>query len=250
MRKNSVTPSNVVGRTIRTAAVLAPTLGMGMVSERVRQKMVDSVRASGVHDFRVLRALAQVPRHQFVDQAFASRAYEDNALPIGHAQTISKPSIVGRMVGLVSQHLSDDELSSARVLEVGTGCGYQAAILAAVFGHVFSIERIQALHVRARDNLRALRLTNLRLIYGDGKLGLPSEPPFDAIIIAAAGLEIPDALLLQMKVGGRLIAPVGADEQALHSVERVAIDDWRLTRLDAARFVPLVSGTAGGRKTA
>ncbi|MCO5107179.1 MAG: protein-L-isoaspartate(D-aspartate) O-methyltransferase [Burkholderiaceae bacterium] len=218
--------------------------GLGLASDRARARMVDALRRIGVRDARVLDAMAQVPRHAFVDAALASRAYEDVALPIGHGQTISKPSTVARMIELVAQSLPESRRAQASVLEIGTGCGYQAAVLARVFGQVLSVERVRGLHEQARNNLRAMRLANLRLVFGDGNLGVAQAAPFDAIVMAAAAEEIPDALLEQMRVGARLIAPIGVTRQALHLVERVEREQWQVTVLDAVRFVPLRTGTS------
>ncbi|MEY4863483.1 MAG: hypothetical protein RLZ51_1578, partial [Pseudomonadota bacterium] len=198
---------------------------------RARERMVQALRGMGIAHPAVLAAMGSVPREGFVDAALASRAYEDVALPIGQGQTISKPSTVARMIELLVQGRTDAQLRSARVLEVGTGCGYQAAVLAQVFGEVYSVERIRGLHESARTHLRPLRLPNLRLAYGDGFQGLPDHAPFDAIIIAAAGEQVPEPLLLQMGIGARLIAPVlagPARQQVLHWVERSSADDWRL----------------------
>lgn len=214
---------------------------------RARERMVQALRGMGIAHPVVLAAMGSVPREGFVDAALASRAYEDVALPIGQGQTISKPSTVARMIELLVQGRTDAQLRSARVLEVGTGCGYQAAVLAQVFGEVYSVERIRGLHESARTHLRPLRLPNLRLAYGDGFQGLPDNAPFDAIIIAAAGEQVPEPLLLQMGIGARLIAPVlagPARQQVLHWVERSSADDWRLHLLDAVRFVPLKRGTS------
>jgi protein-L-isoaspartate(D-aspartate) O-methyltransferase len=208
-----------------------------LTSERVRERMVERVRASGVSDPRVLAAMAAVPRHLFVDPGLATQAYEDAALPIGHHQTISKPSVVARMIELAA---AGRELDS--VLEIGTGCGYQAAVLAGIARDVYSIERIRPLHERAKQNLRPLRIRNLRLHYGDGRLGIPNAAPFDAIVIAAAGLDVPQALLEQLQIGGRLIAPVGGESQVLTLVERVAANEWHESQLDRVFFVPLKSG--------
>jgi protein-L-isoaspartate(D-aspartate) O-methyltransferase len=218
----------------------------GFASERARIRMVESLRGLGVRHEAVLAAMAAVPRHLFVEQALASRAYEDVALPIGQSQTISKPSTVARMVDLLAAGRAAAVLRAEKVLEVGTGCGYQAAVLAHVFGEVISIERLRWLHESARTHLRPLRLPNLRLVFGDGRSGVAAAAPYDGVIVAAAGDAIPDDLLLQMTVGGRLIAPVvSADgrRQALHHVERRAEQDWSLTVLDAVRFVPLRPGT-------
>ncbi|MGZ2745071.1 protein-L-isoaspartate(D-aspartate) O-methyltransferase [Burkholderia stagnalis] len=217
---------------------LAGTLAL--TSERVRERMVERLRANGVTDTRVLEAMAAVPRHMFVDPGLATQAYEDSALPIGHQQTISKPSVVARMIELAMAGRTLE-----RVLEIGTGCGYQAAVLSHVARDVYSIERIKPLYERAKLNLRPLRVPNIRLHYGDGRVGLPSAAPFDAIVIAAAGLDVPQALLEQLAIGGRLVAPVGAQSgqpQVLTLVERVAHAQWRESRLDRVFFVPLKSG--------
>ncbi|MGF6967462.1 protein-L-isoaspartate(D-aspartate) O-methyltransferase [Paraburkholderia sp. WC7.3g] len=211
-----------------------------LTSERVRERMVERLRANGVSDQRVLNAMAAVPRHMFVDPGLAVQAYEDAALPIGHHQTISKPSVVARMIELAA---AGRALNT--VLEIGTGCGYQAAVLSQVAREVYSIERIKPLSERAKTNLRPLRIPNIRLHYGDGRLGLPSAAPFDAIVIAAAGLDVPQALLEQLAIGGRLVAPVGSQEgqsQVLTLVERLGPAQWRESRLDRVFFVPLKSG--------
>ncbi|MBB5464809.1 protein-L-isoaspartate(D-aspartate) O-methyltransferase [Paraburkholderia sp. Clong3] len=213
---------------------------LALTSERVRERMVERVRANGVSDQRVLNAMAAVPRHMFVDPGLAAQAYEDAALPIGHHQTISKPSVVARMIELAA---AGRALNT--VLEIGTGCGYQAAVLSQVAREVYSIERIKPLSERAKTNLRPLRIPNIRLHYGDGRLGLPSAAPFDAIVIAAAGLDVPQALLEQLAIGGRLVAPVGSQEgqsQVLTLIERLGPAQWRESRLDRVFFVPLKSG--------
>jgi protein-L-isoaspartate(D-aspartate) O-methyltransferase len=217
---------------------------LALTSERVRERMVERLRANGIADTRVLQALATVPRHMFVDPGLATQAYEDAALPIGHHQTISKPSVVARMLELV---LGGRDL--ATVLEIGTGCGYQAAVLSRIARDVYSIERIKPLYERAKTNLRPLRIPNIRLHYGDGRLGLPPAAPFDAIVIAAAGFDVPQALLEQLAIGGRLVAPVAAGQdasgeatQVLTLVERTGPAQWRESRLDRVFFVPLKSG--------
>lgn len=234
-----VTSRRSAAKSLEVPQRSAPSLA----TESARTKMIEVVRRCGVRDPVVLEAMAQVPRHAFVDAALASRGYEDVALPIGHGQTISKPSVVARMIELVAETIPASRRASARVLEVGTGCGYQAALLARIFGEAVSVERVRGLHEQARSNLRALRLPNLRLVFGDGNLGVPQAAPFDAIIVAAAGDAIADALLEQLKPGARLIAPVGSTQQSLHLVERVERDRWQLTILDAVRFVPLRTGT-------
>jgi protein-L-isoaspartate(D-aspartate) O-methyltransferase len=218
------------------AGQIASSRGIGMTSQRTRDRMVARLRDKGITDDAVLAAMAQVPRHMFVEEAIASRAYEDTALPIGFEQTISQPYVVARMISVLR-----NGARLGRVLEVGTGCGYQAAVLAALAREVYSIERIAALLEKARANLRPLRLANLRLAHGDGAKGLPEVAPFDAIILAAAAPDIPKALLEQLAVGGRLVAPVGADEQSLVLIEKRK-EGLVETRLDAVKFVPLRGG--------
>ena len=224
----------------RQAQAPTPSAGsnLGLNSDRLRQAMVQRLRGQGISDERVLNAMAAVPRHLFVDEALASRAYEDAALPIGHSQTISQPWVVARMIAAACE-----DRAPTRVLEVGAGCGYQAAVLAQFVREVHSIERIRGLYELAREHLRALRLTTrIRLIYGDGTLGLPGVAPFDAIVVAAAGLAIPQALLTQLAPGGRLIAPEGGTNQRLVLIERTGATSWKRTELEAVRFVPLRAG--------
>jgi protein-L-isoaspartate(D-aspartate) O-methyltransferase len=209
-----------------------------LVSDAVRHAMVQRVANQGVKDALVLDALARVPRHMFMDEGLAPQAYIDASLPIGHHQTISQPYIVARMIEVMR---NGGPLQ--RVLEIGTGCGYQAAVLACVAQDVYSIERIKSLHELAKANLRPLRVPNIRLHYGDGMLGLPQAAPFDGIILAAAGLEVPQALLDQLSVGGRLVAPVGGRTQHLELVTRVGKAEWVSQTLEDCHFVPLRSGT-------
>ena len=214
--------------------------GIGMTSQRTRERMVDRLREQGIRDERVLGALAAVPRHLFVEEALASRAYEDTALPIGFAQTISQPYIVARMIEILIHNKEPKN-----VLEVGTGCGYQAAVLARVFREVYSIERIKALHEKARANLLGLKLANLRLAHGDGYAGLEKAAPFQAIVVAAAAPRVPEALLRQLAPGGRMVLPLrGANgAQRLVLVERSA-RGFVETELDTVRFVPMEAGKA------
>ena len=211
------------------------------IHDKARIQLAEKVAASGVRHRQVLEAIATVPRHAFVDEALDTRAYEDSALPIGHQQTISKPSVVARMVEL----LFKPKKELGKVLEIGTGCGYQAAILSLVASEVYSIERIRPLHDQARAKLRPFRIPNLRLVYGDGIRGLPQAAPFDGIILAAAGLGIPDPLLDQLAIGGRLVAPAAKseEEQQLVVVERVSSQRYQRTVLEEVFFVPLQSGT-------
>ena len=215
--------------------------GIGMTSQRTRARMVARLRAEGIGDERVLAAMAAVPRHLFVDSALASRAYEDTALPIGFGQTISQPYVVARMIELL---LGDRE--PGRVLEVGTGCGYQAAVLARIFPEVYSIERIKALLERARRNLLSLRLSNLRLAHGDGYAGLQAAAPFHSIIVAAAAPRVPEALGRQLAPGGRMVLPLadGSGGQRLLLLERTARAGLSQTELDPVRFVPMEVGKA------
>ena len=219
----------------------------GLVSERARLRMVETLRANGVTSPAVLQAMSTVPRHVFVEHGLASRAYEDVALPIGHGQTISKPSTVARMIQLMVDGVPENKLKSLKVLEIGTGCGYQAAVLAKIFADVVSVERVRWLHELARTHIRPFRLPNLRLVFGDGSVGVPAGAPYDAMISAAAAERISDDWLMQLQVGGRLVAPVKSatsDAQSLHVVDRVADDNWSLTVLDSVRFVPLRPGTS------
>jgi protein-L-isoaspartate(D-aspartate) O-methyltransferase len=216
--------------------------GIGMTSQRTRLRMVERLREKGIRDERVLAAMGVVPRHLFMDEALASRAYEDTALPIGFSQTISQPYVVARMI----ESLIGDNGMPARVLEVGTGCGYQAAVLAQLAREVYSVERIRGLLARARANLRGLRLSNLRLTHGDGNLGLQEAAPFDAIIVAAAAHAVPQALLQQLAQGGRMVlplktetAPRGAQRLALLARSARGISE---TTLEDVLFVPLETG--------
>ncbi|MCP3710956.1 protein-L-isoaspartate(D-aspartate) O-methyltransferase [Paraburkholderia sp. CNPSo 3274] len=243
-------PGGVSAPRAAVAVTGAPTVALNgahaLTSERIRERMVERLRTNGIADARVLQALAAVPRHMFIDPGLATQAYEDAALPIGHHQTISKPSVVARMLELAGAGRVLE-----RVLEIGTGCGYQAAVLSQIARDVYSIERIKPLYERAKTNLRPLRIPNIRLHYGDGRLGLPSAAPFDAIVIAAAGFDVPQALLEQLAIGGRLVAPVavsgtqsaaGEATQVLTLVERTGPAQWRESRLDRVFFVPLKSG--------
>jgi len=212
--------------------------GIGMTSERTRMRMVERLRAAGVRDEIVLAAMGEIPRHIFIDEALASRAYDDVSLPLGHGQTISQPYTVARMC-----ELARAGRSLGRVLEVGTGCGYQAAVLSKIAREVFSVERIGALleHARVRI-LRELRLRNVRMKLADGREGLPEAAPFDAIVIAAAAQVPPPALVEQLAPGGRMILPLGGQTQRLCLIERSAagvIDNM----LEEVHFVPLRAGT-------
>jgi protein-L-isoaspartate(D-aspartate) O-methyltransferase len=224
------------------AATLKNTAGIGMTSQRTRARMVERLREQGIGDARVLTAMGSVARHLFVEEALASRAYEDTALPIGFGQTISQPYVVARMIEVLL------EKAPGKVLEVGTGCGYQAAVLAGVFPEVYSIERIKGLHERARANLLGLRLKNLRLVHGDGYAGLEQAAPFHSIILAAAPREVPEALRRQLAPGGRMVLPLThlghyGGAQRLVLVERNG-RGFIESELDAVRFVPMEAGKA------
>lgn len=215
--------------------------GRALASQRVREKMAERIGQQGVRDPRVLQAMATVPRHLFVDSALASRAYEDSAMPIGYGQTISRPYIVARCAELLLEAIRQP--LTATVLEIGTGCGYAAAVLAQIFGTVVSVERLRPLHELARANLRAMRLPNLRLVFGDGSLGVPGQPPFDGIVAAAAGANLPPAWLAQLDNGGRLVAPLGIGQQRLVVAQKDAAGRVSQRTIGAVRFVPLKPGT-------
>ncbi|HUW36255.1 MAG TPA: protein-L-isoaspartate(D-aspartate) O-methyltransferase [Rhodocyclaceae bacterium] len=212
--------------------------GIGMTSQRTRDRMIERLREQGIANERVLAAIAAVPRHIFVEEALASRAYEDTALPLGFQQTISQPYVVARMVELL---IAGRELG--KTLEVGAGCGYQAAVLAMLTRDLYAVERIEPLLTKARKHLGQLRLTHVRLKHADGHWGLPEAAPFDTIIVAAAASRAPQALLDQLAPGGRMVLPLGgaSGEQSLSLIERNA-DGFAQTRFDAVRFVPLLAG--------
>jgi protein-L-isoaspartate(D-aspartate) O-methyltransferase len=210
--------------------------GLGMTSQRARDRLVDRLRAEGIADRRVLDVMRNLPRHLFVDEGLESRAYEDSALPIGLGQTISQPWIVARMTELIL------EANPRRVLEIGTGSGYQAAVLAHLVAEVFSVERIESLLRVARKRFRAQKLENIRSRHQDGHLGWPEEGPFDAIIATAAGDAVAPALLAQLIEGGVLVAPIGsASEQKLVRVRKLASGNEQ-QEFGAVSFVPLLRG--------
>lgn len=210
--------------------------GVGMTSQRTRARMIERLRERGIRDEKVLAAIAAVPRHLFVEEALSSRAYEDTALPLGFSQTISQPYIVARMIELLR---AGRELG--KTLEIGAGCGYQAAVLAQLTDEVYAIERIEPLINKAKANLRAIQQFKVRLKYADGQLGLPEAAPYDTIIVAAAAAHVPTALLQQLALGGKMLIPQGTGDQYLLLIERRA-EGFLETRLDAVRFVPLLSG--------
>lgn len=207
-----------------------------MTSQRTRERLVQRLREQGIVNTAVLDVIRNTPRHMFVDEALAQRAYEDSSLPIGYSQTISQPWIVARMTELLL------ELGAVgKVLEIGTGSGYQTAVLAQLVGEVYSVERIKPLQNQARQRLRRLRLKNVHLRHADGGMGWDTEAPFEGIIATAAPEAIPPELMEQLGVGGRLIIPVGVDSQFLQVVTRTP-DGFETATHDPVRFVPLRSG--------
>jgi len=210
--------------------------GIGMTSQRTRVRMLERLRGQGIKDEVVLEVMGAIPRHIFVDEALASRAYDDASLPIGFGQTISNPYTVARMSELLR---AGGRLG--KVLEIGTGCGFQTSVLARLAQEVYSVERIAPLLAKARDNLRELRVLNVRARHADGTMGLPDLAPFDGIIMTAAATRVPPELLEQLAVGGRLVMPVGTAEQRLCLVEFDG-KEYRQTMLEAVRFVPLLPG--------
>ena len=213
--------------------------GLGMTSQRARDRLVERLAAEGIKDRRVLDVIRQLPRHLFIDEALASRAYEDTALPIGQGQTISQPWVVARMTEALIEHGMP-----RRVLEIGTGSGYQAAVLAQLVEKVYTVERIEELLRNARRRFRKLGLDNIRSKHDDGRLGWPEEAPFDAIILTAAGAELDPVLFDQLSPSGCLVAPVGpTGRQTLLRVRKVD-DEWARESLGAVSFVPLLGGVA------
>ena len=238
----------------RTHAALRPgaaapaklqSQGLGLDSSAVRMNMVHKLAQQGISDRSVLSAMGAIERHRFVDSALVNQAYEDTSLPIGLGQTISKPGVVARMLELLRNGTGG---KLGRVLEIGTGCGYQAAVLSQLCNEVYSIERLRGLHDKARENLRHLRLPNLHLLFGDGMLGFAQGAPYAAIIAAAGGEAVPQAWLSQLAVGGRLVAPVVTGQAKAGGQALLVIDKTehglRETVLEAVHFVPLKSGLA------
>jgi protein-L-isoaspartate(D-aspartate) O-methyltransferase len=217
--------------------------GLGLDSQAVRARMVQRLAEQGIRDERVLSALASVPRHAFVDTALVNQAYEDTSLPIGLGQTISKPSVVARMIELLLAGAASGRLG--RVLEIGTGCGYQAAVLSVVASEVYSVERLRGLHEKARENLRPFRLANVHLLLGDGMVGFARGAPYAGIIAAAGGEAVPAAWCEQLAVGGRIVAPtvMPGGQQALVVVEKTSTG-LQQSVLEPVHFVPLKSGIA------
>ena len=213
--------------------------GIGMTSQRTRARLIERLREQGIKDETVLAAMCEVPRHLFVDEALASRAYDDVSLPINFNQTISQPYIVARMIEVLRA-----ACPLGRVLEIGTGCGYQAAVLAQVAREVYTVERIKPLYERARKQLSDLKMRNVNVRYADGSAGLPEAAPFDGIIMAAAAPTLSAVLREQLAVGGRMVMPVGMQTQWLYLVERDAYGGFHETQLEPVKFVPLLMGKA------
>lgn len=215
--------------------MVAELQGIGMTSRRTRMRLIQRLRDNGIRNEQVLEVMANLPRHIFLDEALSHRAYEDTALPIGHGQTLSQPYIVAKMT---------EELirtQPARVLELGTGSGYQTAVLANLVNEVYSVERIKPLQDRARERLRTLSLRNVFLRHADGGIGWPEKGPFDAIIVTAAPKVLPDELKEQLADGGAIIAPIGEASQMLMRIERHG-DEFVTEEIEPVRFVPLLGG--------
>lgn len=210
--------------------------GIGMTSTRTRDRMLSRLREQGIKDEATLSAIGEVPRHIFVDEALSIRAYEDVSLPIGFGQTISQPYIVARMTEILR---NGAQLN--KVLEIGTGCGYQTAVLSHVANEVLSLERIRPLVMKARDNLRALKCKNVKLDHADGSDGLEAYAPFDGIIVTAAASHVPKDLLSQLADGGRMVIPIGTEAQTLYLIERIG-NDFNQSKLEDVKFVPLLGG--------
>jgi|TARA_B100000965_G_scaffold220483_1_gene184477 protein-L-isoaspartate(D-aspartate) O-methyltransferase len=210
--------------------------GIGMTSQRTRDRLIARLQDQGICNYAVLEAIRSVPRHWFVDEALAHRAYEDTALPIGHGQTISQPYIVARMTELLIEGAPLD-----KVLEIGTGSGYQTAVLARFAKEIVSLERIKVLQEKARQRLRALKINNVMLRYADGSVGLQDKAPFDGILAAAAPADVPQELLEQLAIGGRLVIPIGEHEQKLFRITRTE-QGYEREFIEDVRFVPFRSG--------
>jgi protein-L-isoaspartate(D-aspartate) O-methyltransferase len=230
-----------------TTSAKAPSSshGIGLDSQAVRQNMVAKLAAQGITDAQVLAAMGSVQRHRFVDTALVNQAYEDTSLPIGLGQTISKPNVVVRMIELLLGGKKEANGKLGRVLEIGTGCGYQAAVLSLIANEVYSVERLRGLHDKARENLRPFRLANVHLLFGDGMIGYAKGAPYAGIIAAAGGEAVPQAWIDQLAVGGRIIAPtvIAGGGQALVMLEKTP-REMKQTVLEAVHFVPLKSGIA------
>ena len=228
----------------KPVSMASPT-GVGLDSSAIRARMVQKLAEQGIDDAVVLQAMGLVERHRFVDSALVNQAYEDTSLPIGLGQTISKPNVVARMIALLREAPGLQAAPMGRVLEIGTGCGYQAAVLSLVAREVYSMERLRGLHDKAKENLRPMRLPNLHLMFGDGMLGYPKGAPYSAIIAAAGGEAVPQAWIDQLAMGGRIVAPMQttAGQQALVVIDKTP-QGLQQSLLEAVHFVPLKSGIA------
>jgi protein-L-isoaspartate(D-aspartate) O-methyltransferase len=219
------------------------TQGLGMTSLRTRQRLVERLTEKGIKDVRILEAMRDTPRHLFLDEALSSRAYEDLALPIGYQQTISQPYIVAKMTEILIEDKKLEVQPIEKALEIGTGCGYQAAILSKFSKTVHTLERIKALHDKAVINLKKLKIRNVKLIFDDGSEFQGRSDKYDAILFAAAPLEVPSYFLDKLSMGGRLIAPVGGkDRQNLTLIQKIGKDKYETKILDQVLFVPLLEG--------
>ncbi|MBE9532832.1 MAG: protein-L-isoaspartate(D-aspartate) O-methyltransferase [Proteobacteria bacterium] len=216
--------------------MIADSRGIGMTSQRTRDRLIARLKEQGIQSIDVLSVIKDLPRHLFVDEALASRAYEDTALPIGHGQTISQPFIVARMTEILLEGLP-----KKKVLEVGTGSGYQTAVLSRLIDRVFSVERISPLQNQARERFYQLKFNNIKLKHSDGSWGWPENAPYDGIIVTCAPEQVPEELLKQLAPGGRLVIPVGGASQSLRVIDRNG-NTFEETELDAVSFVPLLSG--------
>lgn len=218
-------------------------LGLGMTSLRTRKRLVERLTDKGIKDIRILEAIRDTPRHIFLDEALASRAYEDLALPIGYQQTISQPYVVAKMTEILIEDKKLEMQPIKKALEIGTGCGYQAAILSRFSNIVHSFERIKALHDKAVINLKSLEINNVRLLFDDGSRLKNTSEKYDAILLAAAPKEIPEFLLKNLTIGGRLVLPLGGSQsQTLTSVEKLKNNEYETRSLGEVLFVPFLSG--------
>ncbi|WP_293264680.1 protein-L-isoaspartate(D-aspartate) O-methyltransferase [Neptunomonas sp.] len=209
-----------------------------MTSRRTRERLINRLREQGICDEHVLKIIQETPRHIFIDEALSHRAYEDTALPIGFNQTISQPYIVARMTEVL---LSNSPLK--RVLEIGTGSGYQTSVLAQLVEQVFSVERIKPLQDKAKERMRQMGLRNVHLQHSDGGMGWPSKAPFDAILVTAAPEQVPEDLLIQLAIGGHIVIPVGQGQQQLKLITRCSETEYDTRIIENVNFVPLLAGT-------
>ena len=238
----STPPAAISARLPRVPKPAAAAVNAGLASERARARMVERLIHQGIRNQRVLEAMRVVPRHAFVDEALSSRAYEDSALPIGHQQTISQPYVVARVIELALSLLSGAP-RPLRALEVGGGCGYQAAVMSYCFDKVISVERLKVLADLARVNLRPLKRSNLRFVFGDGLVAVSKDGPFDVIVCSAGMPAVPAELLNQLAIGGALIAPIGEPEQFLVGIQRIDDQEFKSQQFDMVRYVPVLRGT-------